>query len=137
MVAQQKSVLGTYTDFVNTRKCGPNTPVRRSCRNRQSTPVATASQKKASRSALALTGNVEGKENSSTDPVMEDLCSVFERTLKVDNSSLKVKDVNTKVLSPVPKQGRYVTLQDDSGLSFTPVKRSTRSRTERTLLSSA
>ena len=65
---------------------------------------------------------------------IDDLCSIFQSTLKVDDSTLKVDTVNMKRTSPMPKEGRYTTMVPksvpDGGDLYLAVKRSVRTISE-------
>jgi hypothetical protein len=75
-----------------------------------------------------------GVQKQLTDDI-QDLCSFFQSTLKVDDSSLKVEATNMTRTSPMPKEGRYTTMipnpvQYGNGL-YIAVKRSVRSINEK------
>lgn len=119
---------GRYIDFIESKKMGCHTPVRRSCRHRKGTPHHSK--------CGTIDKNVSDDEDerddtnsdTSIDAVnLDDLCTMFQATLKVDNHTLEVKATSSKRLSPEPKFGRYVTTADTKdGCIMTPVKRSTR-----------
>lgn len=119
---------GRYIDFIESKKMGCHTPVRRSCRNRQSTPYHSKHSEKINlyceddRDDSAT----EHKNELLVDISVDELCTIFQTTLKVDNDTLKVKETNTNPLSPEPKLGRYVTVADKTSSTVTPVKRSKR-----------
>ncbi len=155
--------LGSYTSYVNSKKGGACTPVRRSRRltkeitfsenasllsnvqnnrnddsifntiaGRTSTPHPKKSKSRMedeSKVAVADVG-ISGKENGSglkQAASVDDLCTLFQTTCSVDNVSLEVQSTETKILSPLPKEGRYVTaMKEGSEGGLTPVKRSTR-----------
>ena len=114
---------GSYVAMVPSKKKGCKTSVRRSLRNQQDTATPSYSEKK-----IKLEGAIkEGEE-------MDELITTFQTTLKVDNHSLEVRDVKTKIVTfPDSKVvGRRVTFEESNdacggnGVTITPVKRSAR-----------
>ena len=102
------SALGRYESFVNTKKNG-KAPVRRCCRNRTAASLQIRQR--------------EVKSNNKSDPLghsatetnnLDDLCTIFQTLLIVDNYSLTVTDAVTKILSPEPQHGRRVSAKDDT-----------------------
>lgn len=119
---------GRYIDFIASKKMGCHTPVRRSCRHRQGTPHHT---KHVERTDVSDEDDRDDyvtsiREISFFDIDVDQLCTIFQTTLKVDNHTLEVKATKTNSLSPEPKLGRYVTVADQNNSTVTPVKRSTR-----------
>eukprot|EP00979_Chaetoceros_neogracilis_P010462 scaffold2473_cov214-Chaetoceros_neogracile.AAC.16 len=123
---------GRYVDFVPSKK-GCCTPVKRSCRN---TARETPHHTKCKETNVPVNdGRDDSAHSIKKEPLkpsaldIDNLCTIFQQTLMVDNHSLEVKhsESNVCVLSPEPKVGRFVTAKDsnDSAI-FTPVKRSTR-----------
>ena len=100
-----------------------------SCRNRRGTPHYKVKDE--------TTSVDDNRDDDSVEVVikratlkqcdLDDLCTIFQQTLKVDNYSLEVTTTDTKILSPEPKQGRFITVKyPDESTTVTPVKRSTR-----------
>jgi hypothetical protein len=119
---------GRYVTFVDTKSKGPQTPVRRSLRKRKGTPRPLAKSAESNDLSDFLHELNEEKNNAPVfdDKDIDELCTIFQTTLVVDNHSLAVADVKTKILSPEPKYGRCVTVKENKANAITPVKRSTR-----------
>jgi hypothetical protein len=109
---------GRYIDFIASKKMGCHTPVRRSCRHRQATPHHSKNAKDIDGSVVDDRDDfgTENSDKSFCDSDVDELCTVFQTTLKVDNHTLEVKASNTNPLSPEPKLGRYVTVADKKKL---------------------
>jgi len=127
-------VYGRYVHFVDTKRNGPKTPVRRSLRTRKGTPFPTKCDEVSISHLLEAVVDEsnegcdtvkESKEVCDFDSALDDLCTVFQVKLKVDNRTLDVKNTSL-VISPGPKEGRYVTVKEDGANDITPVKRSAR-----------
>ena len=137
----ESSMLGSFTSYADT-KHGSNTPVRRSCRRTQVTrnmlnspvPVSDIFRSwnpvpKQSKPAMSVLQDKENRsidERNSNSLAIDDLCSMFQTTCKVDNNSLEIKSSKTEIISPIPQKGRFVTVMDASSNVLTPVRRSTR-----------
>ena len=129
MVSPSKPLLGSYITMESSKR-GINTSVRRSTRNRKETHVVKKEKgevKKENREVKKENGEVK-KENGEVKKEgisVDDLSSIFQTTLVVDNASLKVIESKTEMVSPLPKDGRYIAM-NISNNNITPVKRSNR-----------
>lgn len=119
--------LGRYVDFIETKK-NLHTPVRRSCRNRQGTPrFPTKDISNRNIECEKDTDVEEEKQPRDSFDALDDLCTYFQNTLQVQDSTLEVRNIDTKRITPDPKIGRVVEILDDGSASkVTPVKRSSR-----------
>jgi hypothetical protein len=119
---------GRYIDFVASKKMGCHTPVRRSCRHRQATPHHSKHSKGIDVSVEddRDDSGTENNDESFCDNSVDELCTMFQTTLKVNNHTLEVNATDTNPLSPEPTLGRYVTVADKKSSTVTPVKRSKR-----------
>mmetsp|Transcript_9463 Transcript_9463/g.14267 ORF Transcript_9463/g.14267 Transcript_9463/m.14267 type:complete len:181 (-) Transcript_9463:182-724(-) len=100
---------------------------RHSCRNRRGTPHYKVKDETTSADDNRDDCVQVIKRTPLKQCDLDDLCTIFQQTLKVDNHSLEVTRTDTKVLSPEPTSGRYITAKfPDESATITPVKRSTR-----------
>ena len=125
-VDDNSSEYGTYVTFVATQKYGPRTPVRRSRRHYNGTSHPMK-QKEVSKDIGDFSdGEVKEKNCVFVQSDIDDLCSIFQTTLVVDNDLLVVADSKTQILSPEPKYDHCVEVIDDAATTITPVDRSDR-----------
>jgi hypothetical protein len=159
--SEQTSRLGRFVDHVNTKTGGPFSPVRRSHRINpgheavadtdadlssnfiQKSAMGRASSTKTVRFFSPVKVDTDKttatvrrgtpavvKTKAETDDI-QDLCSFFHSTLKVDDSTLKVEASSVKRTSPMPKEGRFTTMipkpaETNGDALFQVVKRSVR-----------
>ncbi len=117
---------GRYVTFVDTRKYGPRTLVRRSRRKCNGTPCSMKKKDASNNIDSFSNDKLKDKDGVSFQLEIDKLCSIFQTTLVVDNHSLAVIDSKTKILCPIAKYGSCVNVKDDTATTITPVKRSGR-----------
>lgn len=157
---QSSPGLGLFIDRIDTKKGGPFSPVKRSFRiNPKHQPDAKPHQLSTDHQKPSMEGgNIKAvrflspekgdtnnmvrtvqrgtpaavKTKEATDDI-DHLCTLFQSTVKVDDTTLKVQVSNIERTSPMPKDGRYTVMVPKSVASgkeedFIAVKRSLRSR---------